>query len=130
MYLQIFVSFLIGMLIGWVLECIYRSLENKKFVMPKFINYQMYGLVGAFLTLLYFLNLHTLVKIGLMLIFPTVIEFLTGYLDLKLEGIHLWDYSKEPYNFMGLICLPFSSFWFVVALVYYYLILPVTLNLF
>lgn len=128
MVIKIVVNLFIGFLIGFILELIYRSIETKKFIFPKFINYQMYGLTGAFLVLIYYINISFIVKFLLMFIFPTLVEFLTGYLYLKYKGIYLWNYSKEPFNFKRLICLKFSLVWFIVAVIYYYSILPLVIN--
>lgn len=129
MIMKIVINLFIGFMIGFILELIYRSSESKKLIFPKFINYQMYGLTGAFLILVYYLNISLIIKLILMFIFPTLVEFLTGYLYLKIKGIYLWNYSKEPLNFNGLICLKFSLVWFIVAIAYYYTILPLIISL-
>ena len=127
MFIKIILNFFIGLLIGFIFEFIYRSVQAKKITTPKLINYQMYGLTGAFLVFLYFFNISLIFKIILMFIFPTFIEFITGYLYLKIRKIYLWNYSKEPFNFMGIICPLFSFYWFIISLIYYYLFLPLIL---
>jgi uncharacterized membrane protein len=84
----------------------------------------MYALTGAFLSFLYFLDISILIKLILIFIFPVSVEFITGYLYLKIKGGYLWDYSKEPLNFKKLICLRFAMYWFIIAVLYYYLITP------
>lgn len=123
MILKIILSFLVGLIGGFILEFSYRSIKGKSIITPKFINYQMYGLTGAFLVLVYYLNISIFIKLILIFIFPTLVEFLTGYLYFKIKRIYIWDYSKEPFNFKKLICLRFSIYWFIIALAYYYLIL-------
>ncbi|MEI7810150.1 MAG: hypothetical protein WCI41_01160 [bacterium] len=129
MFSKIILNLFVGFLIGFILEFFYRSIQARKIVAPKFINYQMYGLTALFLSLLYFLNISFLLKLILIFIFPTLIEFLTGYLYFKIKKIRSWDYRKELYNYKGLICLKFSIIWFLVALSYYYLLIPPILNL-
>ncbi len=121
MLLIIILNFLVGLLGGFILELIYRSSNAKKLVLPKLINIQMYGVMSVFLTLIYFINMSLVFKLILIFIIPTLIEFLTGYLYLKTKGIRLWDYSKEKFNFMGIICLRFSLVWFIISVIYYYL---------
>jgi len=128
MYLVIIINFLIGLLIGAILEFVYRSIEHKKIVLPKYIDYQMYGLIGALLVVVYYLSISIIYKFVLMFALPTIVEFLTGYLYFKIKRKRLWDYRKERYNFKGTICLLFSIVWFFITLVYYYLVLPLTIK--
>ena len=124
MFYKIIMYFLIGLLIGYILEFMYRSLTARKIIFPKFINYQMYGLTGGFLYFLYMLNISLISKLIYMFIFPTVIEFIIGYSYLKIYGIYLWDYSNEIFNFKKIICPAYSFVWFVISLIYYLLIIP------
>ncbi|MEI6580782.1 MAG: putative ABC transporter permease [bacterium] len=123
MFFQIILNFFIGLFVGFVLEFIYRSFEFKKLIKPKLIDAQMYALIAAFLAFISFLEMHLFFRLILIFIVPTFIEFLTGYLDLKIKKIRLWDYSKEKFNFMGIICLRFSLYWFLISLGYYYFFL-------
>lgn len=124
MFLEIISNFFIGLLVGFVFEIIYRSFQAKKIVIPKFVNLQMYGLTAVFLSILYILNISLALKLILMFVFPTLLEFIIGYLYIKIKKVYLWDYSKEPFNFMGIICPLFSFYWFIIAVAYYYSILP------
>jgi uncharacterized membrane protein len=125
MFFKIIINFLVGLIGGFILEFIYRSITLKKVILPKFINYQMYGLTSIFLFFVYFLNISLVVKLILIFVFPTIVEFVTGYLYLKIKGIYLWDYSKEFLNFKGIICPLFSIFWFIISIIYYYLVIPI-----
>ncbi|MDI9510221.1 MAG: hypothetical protein GX319_06835 [Clostridiales bacterium] len=45
----------------------------------------------------------------------TVVEFVTGlivnvWLDLK-----VWDYSDQPFNIMGQVCILFTIIWFLIS---------------
>lgn len=124
MFLEIILNFFIGLFVGFILEFVYRSIEHKRFVKPKLIDAQMYALIGAFLSLLSFFEMSFVYKLILIFIIPTLVEFLTGYLDLKIKKIRLWNYSHEKFNFMGIICLRFSLYWFLISLIYYYFLLP------
>lgn len=42
-------------------------------------------------------------------------------------GVDFWDYSDQPFNLYGLICLRFCLYWTVLALLLVYLIDPVVL---
>ena len=123
MFSLIIINFLIGLIGGFFLELIYRSIKAQKIIIPKFIDCQIYGLTGAFLVLIYFFNISLLYELILIFIFPTLVEFLTGYFYLKINRVYLWDYSREKFNFKKLICLKFSLIWFVITATYYYLFL-------
>ncbi|MBQ7377602.1 MAG: hypothetical protein IJW71_04705 [Clostridia bacterium] len=49
-------------------------------------------------------------------LFITAIELLIGiFVNLTLH-LSVWDYSDQPLNLLGQICLPYTSIWFVLAL--------------
>ncbi len=122
MITKIVLHFFIGLIGGLILELAYRSINAKKVIIPKFVNFQMYGLTGAFLCWLYFLSIPIAIKLLAIFVFPTMIELITGYLYLKIKGVYLWDYSNQPFNFKKLICLRFSIYWFIIAGIYYSLL--------
>ncbi|OGN13887.1 MAG: hypothetical protein A3D48_00050 [Candidatus Yanofskybacteria bacterium RIFCSPHIGHO2_02_FULL_43_17] len=124
MLLKIILSFSIGVLIGFILEFSYRSVEAKRLVRPKIINVQMYGLTGILLALIYSFKISLMPTLVILYIIPVLVEFITGYTHLRIKGIRLWDYSKERFNFLGIICLRFSLAWFIISGFYYYLVLP------
>ena len=45
----------------------------------------------------------------------TCAEFLTGLVVNRALGLGVWDYSKQPHNLMGQICLPFAACWVGLA---------------
>lgn len=54
-------------------------------------------------------------------IFVTILELIFGYiLNIKL-GLNIWDYTNQPFNFKGQICLLFSIVWFFLSLLVIYL---------
>ncbi|MBP9711496.1 MAG: hypothetical protein KBD55_00490 [Candidatus Pacebacteria bacterium] len=124
MLINLILNLALGVLVGFILEFVYRSQQAKKIVWPEFINIFMYGIVGVCLVLLYYSHLNLWLELILLLIIPSLIEFLTGYIYLKFKGIYLWDYSQEFLNFRSIICMKFSLAWFVLAALYYYFIFP------
>jgi uncharacterized membrane protein len=121
--MEFIIHYIVGLILGFILELFYRSFNAKRIIWPLFINLQMYGLSTEFL---YFLSLHNLpiyFLILFILIFTTGIEFIIGYTYLKYKNIMLWDYWQERFNYKGLICIKFSILWVVLCLVYYFLIM-------
>lgn len=46
----------------------------------------------------------------------TIVEFTAGaILNLGL-GLDIWDYSDQPYNLHGQICLLYTCFWYLLSL--------------
>ena len=121
-------NFFVGIIVGVLLETIYRSKEAKRLTAPQFINVHMYGWMGIFLVFIYFLKLPLLSELILIFIIPTLMEFLMGYIYLKIKGVYLWTYFEYKFNFMGIICLRFSIYWFVFSAIYYYLFMPIILK--
>lgn len=54
-------------------------------------------------------------QVFLSMLIITALEFITGYIVNIRLGLHVWDYSQMPYNFMGQICLAFSLLWLVLS---------------
>ena len=50
------------------------------------------------------------------MILATALELVTGMLLERIFGQKWWDYSQEPWNFNGHICLKYSVVWGVLAL--------------
>ena len=114
---------------------------NKNFVLKEFIIFVIFGLMYVTIELLYRGHTHYSmfivggicgVLIGLindntpdMPLLPqcvlgaviiTIIELLTGlFLNIYL-GLNVWDYSNQPFNFMGQICPQFCIIWCVLSI--------------
>lgn len=114
---------------------------NKSFVLKEFIIFIIFGLMYVTIELLYRGHTHYSmfivggicgVLIGLindntpdMPLLPqcvlgaviiTVIELLTGlFLNVYL-GLNVWDYSNQPFNFMGQICPQFCIIWCILSI--------------
>lgn len=80
----------------------------------------MYGIAFTILILIgYYYNLSLLSRFTLYLIIPTSVEFITGYLLLKVFNERYWDYSSLKFNYKGLITLKFSIYWSILCLYRY-----------
>ena len=118
------IFFLFGLLIGCLFEIIYRSIEYRKFVVPRFVNLQMYWLTSVFLFWLYFFWFPWELEVLLMIIFTTGIEFTIWYIYLRIKKIHLRNYSHQRANYKWIICPLFSLYWLLIAIIFYYIIFP------
>ena len=46
----------------------------------------------------------------------TAIEFLAGVAINLIFKLNVWDYSNQPFNILGQICLLYSFLWFLLSL--------------
>ncbi len=134
--MDIFVSlltfFFIGGLFGFVLELFFRRfVSQKRWVKPGFLAGPFIPLYGFGFAILYAFDafipwqsisgmewLNLLIEIFVLGLALTIIELIAGLVFVKGMKVRLWDYSKQPGNFMGLICPLFSFFWLVGAALY------------
>ncbi len=56
-------------------------------------------------------RINFVVKCILSAIIVTSVELLFGYIFNIILKLNVWDYSAEPYNFLGQICLKFFFIW-------------------
>ena len=62
-------------------------------------------------------NLSLLTQMVLGSLIITGLEFVTGVIVNLILHWNVWDYSLEPYNLFGQICLAYSNLWFLLSLV-------------
>ena len=138
MMLTLAFLFLIGSVLGWILELLFRNLTQHpdKIVNPGFCTgpyLPIYGFGLCALYLLASLEQYSLVpdpfwnKVMLfaaMAVGMTLIEYIAGVFCLKYLKVRLWDYSDLWGNIQGIICPLFSFFWAILGAMYYFLIHP------
>lgn len=54
-----------------------------------------------------------LLQLVLCTIFATFVEYIFGIIFNA--DYHIWDYRNMPFNIDGMICLPFSLLWMLIA---------------
>jgi uncharacterized membrane protein/HD superfamily phosphodiesterase len=124
------IYFAIYSFIGWIIELIYRSLNNRKLVNPGFLYgpfVPIYGIGGIFVSLLY-LQIHTYpvpLQFFVFALILTAIEYLTGEIFERFFQLKLWDYSDNRFNINGKVSLLFSTGWGLLALIVVNYIHPV-----
>ena len=119
LYVYTWVFFIYAFL-GWCTEVCYAALVTGKFVNRGFLNGPLcpiYGfgvlLVGVCLTPL---RENTLLLFAASVALTSLLELATGCLLEKVFHERWWDYSDEPFNFKGYICLRFSLAWGLAVL--------------
>ncbi len=114
--------FFIYAFLGWCAEVLYAAAVEKRFVNRGFLNgpvCPIYG-VGVALIALFmgpFAGNLLALFVGSMIL-GSALEWIAGFLLEKIFRQKWWDYSNEPHNLNGYICLRFSVLWgFAGALV-------------
>lgn len=130
--LQIFLMFFIYSFLGWCVEVVFATLKTGKFVNRGFLNGCVcpiygFGFVIVLLILQYVLNNIIILFFASMLL-TSALEFLTGFVLEKMFNKKWWDYSKEPFNIKGYVCIRFSILWGLACVFVLKLIHPVILT--
>ena len=128
--------FVIGSLLGWVIELFFRRfVSQKKWMNPGFLTGPYLPIYGFGVIVLYGVSNIPLgitiqawdifTRIVIIGVGMTLIEFIAGLIFIKGLKIKLWDYSNRKGNIMGIICPSFSLIWLVVGSLYYFLLNPI-----
>lgn len=118
-FLNIFYLFVFYSFLGWVIETIFTSTIQKRFVNTGFLDgpfSPIYGF-GALIIILFVLPLKTNLFLFFILsiIVSSILEYSTSLIFEKFFNIKWWDYSKELFNINGRISLKHSFFWGILS---------------
>jgi uncharacterized membrane protein len=117
--LQWMVIFMSYCILGWVFESVYCSLKEMKLINRGFCHgpwLPLYGTGASLLILVawpYHENLFLVYLVGFF--GGTALELLTGVVLYKIFNMRWWDYTQNPFNFKGYICLYASIAWGFLA---------------
>ena len=122
-YFLLFIIYAVG---GWIVEEIYCSICEKKFVNRGFMIgpiCPIYGFGGLFMTMLLTpFREHPALVFCLAVLLCAVLEYFTSYIMEKIFNARWWDYSDRKYNLNGRICLrnliPFGIFGMIIIYVF------------
>lgn len=125
--------FFIYSFLGWAMECIVLSIQEKTLVKNTgFIRGPFCTIYGAGAMTAYYIlkpvseNLFVLFFCGMLL--ASVIEYLTALLMLRLFGSFWWDYDNKPFNYKGILCLESSIGWGFLTVFLFKLLHPMIEN--
>ncbi|MBQ7132729.1 MAG: hypothetical protein IJO29_09155 [Oscillospiraceae bacterium] len=133
-FLEIVMFFFIYAFVGWSIEVIFYTVNTGKFVNRGFLNGPWCPIYGVSFSII--IMLLTPLQDNLAVLFfgsfflATLMEFVTGFLLEKIFNEKWWDYTDEPFNIKGYICLRFSLMWglactFVMRIVHPLIAAPV-----
>ena len=100
---------------GWCFESTYVSIKSKRFVNRGFMRGPFLPLYGSGAIMMLLVSKPFQEHIFLVYIAgcigATVLEYVTGVVMEALFKVRYWDYSNQPFNFQGHICLGSSLAW-------------------
>ena len=129
----LFLYFIIYAFLGWILETVYCSVRERRFVARGFLYgpiCPIYG-VGVLMMLCWFAPFtgQPLLFYMVATVCMSAWEYLVGWLLETTTHIKYWDYSTRKFNLLGRICLSISLTWGVLAYLVIFWIHPVVAGL-
>lgn len=127
-FIYYFSLFMIYSFSGWVIEMIYVGFAEKKIINRGFLlgpYLPIYGVAGTLMTfILSFYIDYPLFLFLNAIIIGSIVEYFTGYAMEKIFKAKWWDYSKNPLNLNGRICLQNSVLFGILGTILVYYINP------
>ncbi|SHF10842.1 putative ABC transporter permease [Clostridium fallax] len=128
-FYEILYFFLIYSFIGWLVEVAYAYTNRGHFVNRGFLYGPFCPLYGSSIVLMVILLDNFKNNLILLFILATLltsaVEYVTGYLLEKIFKSKWWDYTDDPLNLNGYICLHFSLAWGAASVVVLKVIHPI-----
>ncbi len=128
--IKIFWVFIIGSVMGYILEMIVGLVQNGHFVSRQglligpFIQVYGLGLVTYYLVISKIETKSNLKIFILSMILGGIIEYLFSYFQEKLFGTISWDYTNLPFNINGRTSLLHCLYWGTGGILFVKFILP------
>ncbi len=118
---------------GWCLEVLYyfkneRRFVNRGFLYGPFCPIYGFGVVSL-VTFFDGYKDNIILLFLLASVFTTILEYFTGMFLEKTFKTKWWDYTDDPLNLHGRVCLPYSLLWGVGELLIIYIIHPIVENI-
>ncbi|MCB2354938.1 putative ABC transporter permease [Clostridium estertheticum] len=116
----LFCYFIVYSFMGWCLETVYTTIRKKEFVNRGFLHGPFcpiygFGILSIIVLLKPIENNYIFLLLGSIFL-TSLIEYITGYILETTFDSTWWDYSDEPYNLHGRICLKFSILWGFISI--------------
>lgn len=114
--------FIMYSFIGWLIESVFKSILQKKWVNSGFLNgpfCPIYG-IGALIMFIFLNNLND--NIFLIFIVGFIVlsiwEYIVGVFLEKAFNTKYWDYTENKFNIKGRVCLFNSTAWGVLSVLF------------
>ena len=119
--------------LGWCCEVAFAALKTGQFVNRGFLNGPVcpiygFGVLSVVLVLEPVKDNLLLLFFGSM-VFTSLLEFIAGFAMERIFHDKWWDYSNNPFNIKGYICLEFSIIWGIACVLVVDIIHPIIMKL-
>lgn len=127
---QVFWIFLIGSVVGFVVETVWCLIRNGRVECRSSMILGPFTAVYGFGALVLYFGNRFLAKNNILHIFfygaaaSTVVEYFCSLFQETLFGSVSWDYSSQPFNIDGRVSLLYSIFWGLLAILWFMTIQP------
>lgn len=132
-FYNLFFYWAIYSFLGWILETIYASIKNGKFINRGFLYGPVCPVYGFGALILIIFSNPIKNNVFLLFLFATVatsaLEYFTGYILETAFKTTWWDYSNDFLNIKGRICITFSILWGIGSVVFIKYIHPGIINI-
>ena len=108
-----FILFVIGGLAYYIVELLYRGHSHYSMFVVGGLCFLLIGSLNEYV-FTWKMPLNSQMTISAWLI--TLFEFIFGMLLNTTFGFGVWDYSDQPYNLFGQVCLLYTCFWYLLSL--------------
>lgn len=112
---DLLIYFFIYGFIGWVVEVAFHAVAQHKLVNRGFLNGAICPIYGVGMVVLIVclepVSNNLFLLFAGSLVICSILELITGFALEKIFGHRWWDYSDEPLNIGGYICIRFSICW-------------------
>ncbi len=118
---RILAYFVLYSILGYIIETVFGLLtkgvleSRKSFLIGPFCAIYGLGAVAIILPLQYFKKNNYSLFFGGFLI-GSIVEYIVSWFGEVVLNVKWWDYSSEPLNLNGRICVFFSLFWGILAI--------------
>lgn len=128
-FYNLIMYFFIYSFLGWCVEVFYAFKNQRKFVNRGFLHGPLCPIYGSCILLMIILLSNFKGNFFILFLAATlatsVIEYITGFILEKLFKTKYWDYTEDPFNLHGRICLHFSIMWGLASLAVVKIVHPI-----
>lgn len=130
----VFMLFFLSSIIGYIIEITFCSINQRKIVLNRgFLlgpYIPIYGVGTIFIiAFLFKYRNDPMAFFWLTVMLCTFIEYITSYIMEGVFKVRWWDYSQEPFNYNGRVCLKNSMFFGLGGFAILYFIFPFINNI-
>ena len=102
--------FVVGGLIYGAIEILFRGYTHWSMIMTGGVCFLLFYILN------FMLNINFIGKCFLASFIITLLELIVGYVVNIVCKMNVWSYAGLPFNYMGQVCLLYSSIWFLFGI--------------